>query len=170
MDTKSDPILSIILPAYNEGKNIRSSIKRVSAVVDSLGIGYEIIIVDDGSTDDTKYQANEEASNRRVKVISYDENLGKGFALRRGFNGSSGDFIIFLDSDSDIDAKKIGMFVDALSTADIVIASKRHPQSRVESPFLRKFLSHSFYLIVRLLTWVNVSDTQTGLKAFRRTA
>lgn len=162
--------LSIILPAYNEGKNIRERIKNVRSVLERLGLPYEIIIVDDGSIDETRAEANGEITNGKISVIGYDRNMGKGHALKHGFQNSSGDFVIFLDGDSDIDPSRLGTYISALAEADVVIASKRHPFSRIESSFERKFLSHAFHAIVKILTGVRVSDTQAGLKAFRRNA
>lgn len=162
--------LSIILPAYNEGKNIRERIKNVKSVLEGLGLSYEIIVVDDGSIDETRAEANGEIANGKISVVGYDKNMGKGHALQHGFRNSSGNFVVFLDGDSDIDPSRLGTYISALAEADIVIASKRHPFSRIQASFERRFLSHAFQAIVKILTGVKVSDTQAGLKAFRRNA
>jgi len=75
-----------------------------------------------------------------------------------------------MDSDLDIDSRLVGHYVKALSNADIVVASKWHCQSNVDIPLIRRILSHGFNVLVKLLTGIRLSDTQTGLKAIRRSA
>ena len=159
------------MPAYNEGKNIEKTITRVYQVLENIDLNYELIIVDDGSKDDTRIQAlNYSGNNFNLVVISYDYNRGKGFALKKGFLQACGNIVIFLDSDLDIDPSQINSYIRALKYGDLVIASKYHPQSVVEVPFLRRFLSYGFNMLVNLLTGLRVRDTQTGLKAVRRKA
>jgi len=165
------PQLSLIMPAYNEGRTIEEVIYRVDNVVRQTGLKYELIIVDDGSVDDTRKKATNSANNNsHVKVVSYRTNIGKGHALKSGFAHAKGDAVIFIDSDLDIDPEQVIRYVEALEHGDVVIASKWHPQSNVEIPLMRRFLSHGFNVLVKLLTGIKVSDTQTGLKAVRRDA
>jgi len=165
------PELSLVVPAYNEGDNIGLVIERLHDVVTRLGLTYELIVVDDGSIDNTRAKVNEYARNNgHVKVVGYNNNVGKGFALRTGFSRASGDLVVFMDSDLDIDPKQVGRYVGALKDADVVIASKRHPKSKVDTPLVRRVLSHGFNAIVKLLVGLRLSDTQTGLKAIRREA
>jgi glycosyltransferase involved in cell wall biosynthesis len=168
------PRVSIILPAYNEEKNIGRTILQVHEVMRSLS-DYEIIVVDDGSDDSTYSEAIKVSRSSpelegRVKVISYKPNQGKGFALKKGFECSEGENIIFIDSDLDISPNHISHYLSALQDSDIVAASKFHPDSRVESPIMRKILSLSYHWLVRILLTTDVSDTQAGLKAFKRSA
>lgn len=165
----SKPELSFILPAYNEEDNIVKVISRVDEVVSSLGFKYEIIVVNDGSNDATGRRALQYARiNNHVQVISYPKNMGKGYAIKTGFMNAEGNTIIFLDSDLDIDPVEIKQYLQALEYGDIVIASKRHRNSRVEAPILRKIMSVGFNILVRLLTRLDVGDTQAGLKAMRK--
>lgn len=162
--------VSVIIPAYNTADEIRSTLARVETIL-NRNREYEIIVVDDGSTDETKSVAKSYAeSHPKVKVISYPQNVGKGFALRRGTMEASKDIVIFLDSDSDIDSKHIESYVKALKHYDMVIASKRSPYSDYRAPVMRKILSASFNILVKLLVGIRYSDTQAGLKAFRRDA
>jgi glycosyltransferase involved in cell wall biosynthesis len=108
--------------------------------------------------------------NEHVRIISYPTNIGKGYAVRTGFMESSGDIVIFADSDMEIDLTTISKYLDALREGDIVIASKRHPDSKVEVPFSRKLMSQVFNNLVRLLTGIPLNDTQSGLKAMRKSA
>jgi len=165
------PKLSLIMPAYNEEENIDLVIERIDDIIRQMGLMYELIVVDDGSIDKTRAKAENYARNNgHVKVVGYENNLGKGCALKTGFSHAVGDWIIFMDSDSDIDPKQIGYYIEALKDADVVVASKRHPQSKVDAPLIRKILSHGFNVLVKLLVGLRLSDTQTGLKAIRRDA
>jgi len=78
--------------------------------------------------------------------------------------------VVFMDSDADINPKQVGHYVEALKGADVVVASKWHPQSKVDTPLFRRVLSHGFNALVKLLVGLKLSDTQTGLKAIRRSA
>ena len=161
--------LSVIVPAHNEEQHIAEFLCDSISSLDALGFDYEIVVVDDGSTDRTRERAISATNNRRIKVVGYKDNVGKGFALKYGFEHTTGDIVVFLDSDRDISPKQIVRYVGGAERADIVIASKWHPKSRTEMPLIRKFLSHGFHLMVMLLTGLRVSDTQSGMKAFRRT-
>jgi len=160
--------ISVLAPAYNEEDHIGKFIDEAEAVMDGLGLDYEIIVVDDGSTDRTREVAQQRASNPRVKVVGYRDNMGKGYALRQGFAHATGELLLLLDSDMDISPKQITRYIGASELGDVVIGSKWHPKSRTEMPCIRRFLSHGFHLMVILLTGLRVSDTQSGMKAFRR--
>jgi len=163
--------LSFVLPAYNEGDSIEGALDTLDRVVKETGLQYEIVVVDDGSMDSTWINAIEYASkNGHVRVMGYKKNIGKGYAVKKGFMQAAGDIVIFLDSDLEINLERISNYIEALRQGDIVIASKWHPESTVEIPLIRRFLGHGFNLLVRLLTRVKLKDTQTGLKAIKRTA
>lgn len=162
-------MLSVVLPAYNEEDHIETVIEKADSIMQKVGLGYEVIVVNDGSKDATETKAFDYARiNGHVKVVSYHENVGKGHAVKAGFSKAMGDIVVFLDSDMEIDPEQVTRYIDALKYADIVTASKRHPQSQVESTSLRKFLSLGFNVLVRLLTGLKVSDTQAGMKVVRR--
>lgn len=162
-------MLSVIVPAYREGARIVENIGRLTRALDALDMPYEVVVVCDGSPDDTFEQAEKCASDR-VKVFTYTPNMGKGYALKHGFERSTGDHVTFIDADLDLHPKEIGIFLKLMDIydADVVVGSKRHPQSRVNYPLFRRFQSWVYQLLVRILFDLNVSDTQTGLKLFRR--
>ena len=163
------PELSVIMPAYNEAEKIENSLEKVDYFIQRTGYRYEVIVVDDGSLDDTsKRTINYANKNGHVKMVRYAKNLGKGYAVRTGFAHARSNRIVFVDGDMDVDPDQISSFVNALEHADIVISSKWHPGSQVEISTVRRFLSHGFNMLVRLLTGVSFRDTQTGLKAVRR--
>ncbi|GAC1327485.1 MAG: glycosyltransferase family 2 protein [Candidatus Dormibacteria bacterium] len=162
-------MLSVIVPAYREGARIAENIGHLTNALDALDMPYEVVVVCDGSPDDTHEQARTCASER-VKVFSYPTNMGKGYALKYGFEQSKGDPVTFIDADMDLHPREIGIFIKLMDIydADVVVGSKRHPQSKVNYPPFRRFQSWVYQMLVRALFDLNVSDTQTGLKLFRR--
>jgi dolichol-phosphate mannosyltransferase len=163
--------LSFVIPAYNEEGSIEIALGTLDEAVKDRKIPYEIVVVDDGSKDQTFLKATKYASrNGHVRVVSYNHNVGKGYAVKKGFMQTSGEVVVFADSDMDIDLGTVTRYVDALKDCDIVVATKWHPDSKVSMPFKRRFLSHGFNVLVRTLTGAKLRDTQVGLKAMRKTA
>lgn len=159
--------ISVIMPAYNEGDNISYAIERMVKVLNGLTDNYEIIVVDDGSIDDTYEKALNYAGKSRVKVLKNSTNMGKGFSVKRAAKHVTGDVTVVIDSDMEIDPGELKTYVKLLKKYDVCIASKRHPKSVYKAPIMRKVLSLAFNALVRLMTGVKFSDTQAGLKAFR---
>ncbi len=163
--------VSILMPAYNEGRHIYRNIRETREILEELSDDYEIIVVDDGSRDDT-FPGIEKAAQEfeNVKFFSYPENRGKGSALKRAFQLSSGDNILFLDSDLDIHPRQFKTLfqVQAETRADVVIGSKRHPGSTLHYPPSRKLISAGYFFLVKLLFGLPIRDTQTGIKLFKR--
>jgi dolichol-phosphate mannosyltransferase len=161
--------LSFVIPAYNEEDSIEDALGALDEVVKNRKLPYEIIVVNDGSKDKTLPKAITYASrNGHVRVVSYDKNVGKGYAVRAGFMQTTGEVVVFVDSDMDIDLGTVSKYVAALEHGDIVIASKWHPDSVVSMPLTRRILSHGFNVLVRILTGAKLKDTQVGLKAMRK--
>lgn len=163
--------LSFVVPAYNEEDFIEDTLGALEAIIKGKNLAYEIVVVDDGSLDGTLANAVRYAKrNGHVKVVSYLKNMGKGHAVKTGFMQTTGEVVVFADSDMEIDLVTISKYLEALKHGDIVIASKRHSDSQVEVPLSRKILSISFNGLVRLLTGVPLNDTQSGLKAMKKNA
>jgi glycosyltransferase involved in cell wall biosynthesis len=163
--------LSFVVPAYNEEESIETALGTLDEVVKDKRLPYEIVVVDDGSQDNTLPRALKYASrNGHVKVISYKQNEGKGHAVRTGFMQTKGDVVVFADSDLDIDLSEVSKYVEALEYGDIVVATKWHPDSMVNMPLFRKFLSHGFNVLVRILAGAKLKDTQVGLKVMKKSA
>lgn len=159
----------MVIPAYNEEDHIVMTIEKTDRIMEDLGVEYEIIVVNDGSKDETRFKILECAHiNGHLKIVSYPKNMGKGYAVKTGFSSAIGDSVIFMDGDLEINPNQIKRYVKALESGDIVVGSKRHPESCVEAPVVRRFLSFSFNFLVRLLTGLKLSDTQSGLKAVKR--
>ncbi len=168
------PEISVLMPACNEESFIAQSITRTATSLDKLEIPWELIIVDDGSDDNTWELATRAARavGPHVRLIRFARNQGKGWALKTAFRASRADLVAFLDSDLEISAAHIGPFVKMLDNPeiDVVIGSKLHPDSDVDFPFMRRLMSRVYFLITRILFRLPVRDTQTGIKIFRRKA
>ena len=167
----SKPEVTIIMPVYNGERYIAESIKRVMNYMERLSRPYEIIVVDDGSTDGT-YRAALKSANERVRIVRYKKNRGKGYAFISGVLRSKGDIILLFDADLDVPLRQINMLLRVMegTNIDILVTNKWHPMSKTIASPVRKFLSRAFNALVRLLTGLKMQDTQTGAKAFRREA
>jgi glycosyltransferase involved in cell wall biosynthesis len=161
--------LSVVVPAYREGKRIYDNLMRLLDELNKLDATYEVVVVSDGNTDATVREARR-VKSPRVRVFHYPMNVGKGFALSLGVDQSVGELVTFIDADMELDPANIAGFIDLIeaSNCDAVIGSKRHPLSQVSYPLFRRFQSWVYQLLTRVLFNLNVRDTQTGLKLFRR--
>ena len=162
-------LLSVVVPAYREADTIAEALHRLIAVLDGLDRPYEVIVVSDGNTDGTPEIARELALPQ-VSVLHYAQNQGKGYALRHGVRHANGELVAFIDADLDIHPDGIIRFLEMMqsSECDAVVASKIHPDSHVIYPRFRRVQSRVFRLLVELFFRLDVSDTQTGLKLFRK--
>jgi glycosyltransferase involved in cell wall biosynthesis len=161
--------LSVVVPAYREGKRIYDNLIRLVGELDKLKVAYEVVVVSDGNTDTTVSEAQRVPSTA-IRVFHYPMNIGKGFALSCGVDQSTGPLVTFIDADMELDPATIGGFIEIMraSNCDAVIGSKRHPDSKVAYPTFRRFQSALYQMFVRVLFNLDVRDTQTGLKLFRR--
>jgi glycosyltransferase involved in cell wall biosynthesis len=137
--------------------------------LEKLDVTYEVVVVSDGNTDMTVREARR-VQAPAIRVFHYPMNVGKGFALSCGVDQSVGNLVTFIDADMELDPANISGFIQLMKSTgcDAVIGSKRHPMSQVAYPKLRRLQSAVYQLFVRLLFRLNVRDTQTGLKLFRR--
>ncbi len=164
-------MLSVIMPAYNEGERIRANLHEAAASLVGLGVPFEIIVVDDGSADDTLEEARAAAAaDSHIRVARNVHNQGKGWALKTGFNRARGEVVAFLDADLDIAPAQLGNLWDKLHRegADVVIGSKFHPESRIDYPLWRRLFSLCYFLFIKVLFGLPLKDTQTGIKLYRR--
>jgi glycosyltransferase involved in cell wall biosynthesis len=162
--------LSIIIPAYNEGKHIYVNITRCMETFSSQELDYELILVDDGSTDNTRAEAKKIISPR-LKVVGYSTNKGKGHAILYGLKYADGELVTFLDADLDLDPRQIDVFMDHMKryNADVVIGSKRHPLTKIEFyPQSRRFFSAGYNILLKAIFGLSMSDTQAGFKLFKK--
>jgi len=157
--------LSLVIPVYNEERNIRKCLTKINTLLDSILESYEIIVVNDGSTDDTLQVLKKiKPLYSKLKVINNTKNKGKGFSVNSGVSNSHGKAVMFFDGDMEISPHMIEQYIKQLEDYDLVIASKRHKKSKIACSFTRRFLSKTFNLLVRILTGIKLKDTQSGLK------
>jgi dolichol-phosphate mannosyltransferase len=157
--------ISVIIPAYNQEEKIPMTLERIKQIIESDFSNYELIVVNDGSTDNTLTVLRGITSrDPHVRILSYTPNRGKGYAVRQGVLNSHGDVVMFLDGDLDISPDLIKDYVNKLDKYDLVIASKRHPRSNVTVPISRLFLSKAFNVIANAATGTRQTDTQAGFK------
>ncbi|MCC2310074.1 glycosyltransferase family 2 protein [Cellulomonas chengniuliangii] len=163
--------VSVVVPAYQEEVSIVRALQRLLAVLDGSKRPYEVIVVSDGSTDATAKLARS-VDSPMLQVLEYEENCGKGHALRTGFAHARHPFVAFIDGDLDLDPVVLPGYLDSIESglADVVIGSKIHPDSNVNYPLFRRMASRVFRLATRVLIGLNLGDTQTGVKAMRREA
>jgi glycosyltransferase involved in cell wall biosynthesis len=167
----SAPKFSVIMPAYNEAGGLRENVLETAKVMESWAETYEIILVDDGSTDKTAQIAHALAAElKKFKPMILPINQGKGYALRAGFQAAQGEMIFFLDADLDLHPKQFrGMHqILQASEADLVIGSKRHPLTISNYPWKRRIVSAVYFVLVKWLFGLPIKDTQTGIKLFKR--
>lgn len=157
--------LSVIVPVYKAESFIKKNLEKMKHSLSTEFKHFEIIAVIDGEIDKSRQEAEKVSG---IKVLSYKENKGKGYALKYGFEHSTGEYITFVDCDMDIDPVQLKNFLPYTSTADLVIGSKRHPFSKVDYPFVRKILSNGFRMYSWLILGVKLRDTQSGLKLMKR--
>ncbi len=164
-------LISIIVPAFKQEGTIVRDLSRINEVLDKLRYPTELICVVDGKSDKTFEKASRFAKKyQNIKVIGYDTNKGKGYAVRFGMAESRGDIIGFVDAGMDLNPNGLSLLLEHFEwyNADIIIGSKRHPVSKVEYPWQRRILSIGYQLLVWGLFGLEVRDTQVGMKFFRR--
>lgn len=164
-------LLSVIVPCYRQEQTIARDLKRIKEVLDKLRYASELICVVDGKIDRTFEKASRFAkSHKNVRVIGYDTNKGKGYAIRFGIAESHGDIMAFIDSGMDINPNGLSMLLEHFEwyDADIIVGSKRHPVSKVDYPWQRRILSIGYQSLVWLLFGLKIRDTQVGMKFFKR--
>lgn len=158
------------MPAFNEGEHIKENLLETSRAISTFLHRYEIIAVNDGSTDDTAARITEAAqSDAHIISAGYEENHGKGYAITTGIEKAQGEYIAFLDSDLELSPMLLKNFMKQLKTtdSDIVIGSKLHPDSKLEYPLRRRIMSYGYYLMLKLMFRLGIHDTQTGIKLFK---
>ena len=163
--------LSVIIPAYNEQERFTPHLQHVLTYLRGNFPAFELIVVDDGSTDDTAALVGEAlAGERRARLISYRPNRGKGFAIRTGVLAAHGERVVFLDADLSTPVEEIPKALQLLREAEVVIGSRYLPDSdvRVKQPLYRRAATAVFDMLKHLMVGLwTISDTQCGFKAYR---
>ena len=165
--------LSIVIPAYNEGERIGATLDKIRNYLASKGFIAEVMVVDDGSTDDTADLLRAAAAHwPQLRVLVNSGNRGKGFSVRRGVLEAKGALILFTDADLSGPIEETDKLRTALESAhaDAAVASRALNRSLigVRQPWRREYAGRFFNVLVRLFTDLKIRDTQCGLKLFRR--
>ncbi len=164
--------LSVIIPCYNEEQRLPRTLESARAWLEErFPDDFEMLLVDDGSTDATPDIAAEAArAHPAIRLIRQPENRGKGAAVRRGMLESRGKTRLFMDADHSTHVREVAKALPLIEAgeADIVIASRQHPDSEipVRQSWLREHMGKSFNLLMRLTVGIPMRDTQCGFKAF----
>ena len=161
-----DMLLSIVIPVYNEESTIGNIIDRSKMALQQIGIPFEIIVVDDRSHD----KSVEVAKRHNGKIYTLVEHLGKGYVLRAGFSKAKGDIIITIDSDGSHRPEELQEVLMPVfeNKADLVIGSRYLNHKRVAARKLNAFGVRIFNYLIKLLTGVAVTDSQSGYRAIKR--
>lgn len=158
-------IISVIIPAYNEQYTIGQTISDTILAMDSLKMPYEIIVVNDGSTDGT----GRIASEYKATVLSNEKNRGKGYALRKGFQHAQGDIVVTIDSDGAHEPKEIPDLIQPLFNGADVVAGSRYLGGRMNTTTrLNRIGNTLFNFAIMVLTGKRITDSQSGFRAFKR--
>jgi dolichyl-phosphate beta-glucosyltransferase len=162
------PALTVVLPCYNEAERLPGTLRALLAHLSGGPGEVEVLVVDDGSTDATVEVAEAAAAvDRRVRVLSYRPNRGKGSAVRTGMLAAQGDRVVFTDADGSYSPSDLDRIVAALGHAPVAIGSRARV---VSGPMGRRAASRVFNLAIRGALGLPFGDTQSGLKGFRRAA
>src|SRR5882724_1248760 len=170
MSTAS-PILSIIVPSYNEESRLPATLEHIAAYVAASGRSTEVLVVDDGSNDGTNAVAESFRDKLpALRVLSNGVNRGKGYSVRHGMLEARGDIVLFTDADLSAPIEEADKLIATMGTYDVAIGSRALDRNLItvhESGF-REFAGIIFNKIVRAVLWLPFVDTQCGFKAFRR--
>jgi dolichyl-phosphate beta-glucosyltransferase len=179
----SAPALTIVFPCFNEAGRLPGTLERYLASFPEDPAAVEFVIVDDGSTDSTFAAAEKTASgDPRVRVLRWEPNHGKGFAVRTGVLSAEGELVVFTDADGSYGPEQVERVVQALEHAPVAIGSRAamrsasapgkpgEPVPQGLGPAVRRAASRVFNAAMRLALGLQFQDTQCGLKGFRREA
>jgi len=159
--------ISIVIPAYNEATRLPRTLERISSYAESgIATFAEIVVVDDGSRDATAAVARSAQTSLPVRCVSYQENGGKGYAIRRGVLEAKGELVLISDADLSTPIEEVEKLIDALEHADVAIGSRAVDRSliRERQPWYRERMGRTFNWLLRRITGVPFKDTQCGFK------
>jgi glycosyltransferase involved in cell wall biosynthesis len=168
------PQLSIVIPAYNESARIEHALDRVLSCVAEQGWDAEVLVVDDGSKDDTAAIVQRwMAKHPRLHLVQNPGNKGKGYSVRNGLLQAAGDIVMFTDADLSAPMEEAQLLLDAIADgADVAIGSRWMDRTRqtIHQPLYRQFFGRCFNWVTRTIMGLPYKDTQCGFKAFKRSA
>ena len=169
MQKKQIPHVSLIIPCYNESQRITAGLVGAVAYLQKQRYVWEIVLVDDGSTDTTVLLAKRLLKGKPHQLLTHTINQGKGAAIRDGVKVAGGKFIIFSDVDFSAPISQLPKLLQALERNEVAIGVRRHPKSQVlvHQPKLREFLGHAFTKLTNVLVTPGIYDVTCGFKGFQ---
>ena len=164
-----NPTLSIIIPAYNEATRLPESLEKINTFLDRQPYSAEIVVVENGSSDNTFEIANEMRATIQNLVVVHENQRGKGWAVKRGMQIAKGEYRFICDADLSMPIEELPRFFPPqLENAVVAIASREAPGAvRYNEPGYRHFIGRIFNWMVRMLILPGLQDTQCGFKCFR---
>jgi dolichyl-phosphate beta-glucosyltransferase len=166
--------LSIVIPAYNESGRLGRTLESIRRYAGRIGATWEVIVVDDGSTDGTGALARRfEPGPQRLTVLVNPRNSGKGFSVREGVMAAGGSVILMCDADLSTPIEEVEKLLPWIERGyDVAIGSRHLPESVIDppQPFQRRLMDAVFRRLRRLMMLRDLCDTQCGFKCFTRTA
>jgi dolichyl-phosphate beta-glucosyltransferase len=163
-------MLSVVIPAYNEERRLGPSLEKVLAHMKARRKPFEVIVVDDGSSDGTPALVRRMAQKRKgLRLLMNGGNRGKGASVRHGVEKAKGSLILMSDADLSTPLSELASLEKAMGKAEIAIGSRALDRSRISErqPFYREAGGRLFNLLVRAFTVPGISDTQCGFKLFK---
>lgn len=171
MATSESVKVSFVIPAFNEAARIRDTLRRIAEYLKSARFDTEILVVDDGSTDDTAAIV-ERMEYSGLRLIRNDINRGKGYSVRSGVMAATGDYVLFSDADLSTPIEELDKLLTAAvnENADVVVGSRGLDNRYIEKhqSSVRESGGRLFNVMVRLLLGLTIRDTQCGFKLFNR--
>ena len=162
-NTKLSPVLSVVIPVYNEAKGLQRLMNSLVAVLLDFGKSFEIIIVDDGSTDNSfDVMKSLNKAHDAISVVQHRRKFGKAAALQSGFEATSGQYIATMDADFQDDPRNILKLFEKIEDGYDFINAKR-----IKVPFPRNLTSMAFNRIASVFLGINIPDMNSGLKLFK---
>jgi len=161
--------LTIVLPFYNAGPQIEKTVASTVEVLGRAGVSFEVVAVSDGSTDGSE-KLIDGTFPEALTLVVLPSRGGKGQAVREGLRRGRGRYVGFIDGDGDVPPDLLADFLAIVEEQrpDVVLGSKRHPDSQVVYPVARRMYSWGYQQLVRVLFRLDVRDTQAGIKLVRR--
>ncbi|MBT3389753.1 MAG: glycosyltransferase family 2 protein [Chloroflexi bacterium] len=152
--------ISVIIPAYNESSGISQLIKEIKSELFEAGYSFEILVIDDGSTDDTVINAKQE----HVTVIQHPHNLGNGAAIKTGIRNAKGEIIVMLDADGQHPPKDIPRLIEKIDKFDMVVGART---SASDTDMHRNFANSVYNALATYITGQKILDLTSGFRAIR---
>lgn len=161
--------LSVVVPCYNESHRIGKTLKAILSFLKSKKWDYEVIVVNDGSQDNT-FGVVRKFENPHLKLISYTPNHGKGYAVNQGLRNSQKKWVLFTDADSSTSIDQVEKLFEKTHDSQVVIGSRNADGAHIliKQPWLRSKLGKLFPFFAELIVPLEIKDTQCGFKLFRK--